>query len=47
MNNEKEYTITDIYNKITEIEQRQRREKIFSIMISVVIFLLGYKIVKR
>ena len=44
---EKEYTITDIYNKITEIEQKQKEEKIFKIIISVVIFLLGYKIVER
>ena len=44
---EKEYTLTDIYNKIAEIEQKQKEEKIFKIIISIVVFLLGYKIVKR
>lgn len=44
---EKEYTTTEIYNKILELEQKQKDEKIFSIIVSVVVFLLGYKIVKR
>lgn len=44
---EKEYSTTDIYNKIIELEQKQRDEKIFSIIVSVIVFLLGYKIVKR
>ena len=44
---EKEYTTTEIYNKILELEQKQKDEKLFKIIISVVVFLLGYKIVKR
>lgn len=44
---EKEYSTTEIYNKILELEQKQKEEKIFKIIISVVVFLLGYKIVKR
>lgn len=44
---EKEYTTTEIYNKILELEQKQKDEKIFKIIISVVVFLLGYKMVKR
>lgn len=44
---EKEYSITDVYNKILELEQKQKDEKLFKIIISVVVFLLGYKIVKR
>lgn len=43
----KEYSITDVYNKILELEQKQKDEKLFKIIISVIVFLLGYKIVKR
>lgn len=44
---EKEYSTTDVYNKILELEQKQKDEKLFKIIISVVVFLLSYKIVKR
>lgn len=44
---EKEYTTTEIYNKIVELEQKQKEEKIFKIIMSIVVFLLGYKMVKR
>ena len=44
---EKEYTTTEIYNKIVELEQKQKEEKMFKIIMSVVVFLLGYKIVKK
>lgn len=44
---EKEYSTTDVYNKILELEQKQKDEKLFKIIISVVVFLLSYKMVKR
>lgn len=44
---EKEYSTTEIYNKILELEQKQKDEKLFKIIISVVVFLLSYKMVKK
>lgn len=44
---EKEYSTTEIYNKIVELEQKQKEEKMFKIIMSVIVFLLGYKIVKK
>ena len=46
MNNDKEYTITDIYNKIDEIERNRKEEKILSIIITVVMIALGIKVIK-